>query len=343
VVTTWDLSLLNVECRFPIEKVVEALRARGHGALCFHGPPGTGKTALAEHIARALGRPLLIRQASDIASKFVGETEQNMARMFAQAEQEQAVLLLDEADSFLRSRRMAERNYEVSEVNEMLQGMERFAGVFICTTNLFDELDEAALRRFTFKIRFLPLRAEQRERMFVAEALGGAAERLSDEQRRRLALLDQLGALQVTPQQALGGVGALLGLAQSQLAADQYAQLTGSVPGLELLGGPAGQAAEASDGAGGVLGRLGALGGLLGASPAPAAPPPAPLDSRTGVDQAFALLGMDSSLVGPFGQILLQFLAGQGLAGTLLQSLGGIWGVPATPMVGTPVASGSGI
>lgn len=155
-----------------------------------------------------------------------------------------------------------------------------------------------------------------------------------------LALLDQLGALQVTPQQALGGVGALLGLAQSQLAADQYAQLTGSVPGLELLGGPAGQAAEASDGAGGVLGRLGALGGLLGASPAPAAPPPAPLDSRTGVDQAFALLGMDSSLVGPFGQILLQFLAGQGLAGTLLQSLGGIWGVPAAPMVGTPVASG---
>jgi SpoVK/Ycf46/Vps4 family AAA+-type ATPase len=70
--------------------------------------------------------------------------------------------------------------------------MERFGGVFICTTNLFEDLDEAALRRFTFKIRFLPLRAEQRERMFVAEALGGAAERLSDEQRRRLALLDQL-------------------------------------------------------------------------------------------------------------------------------------------------------
>ena len=95
--------------------------------------------------------------------------------MFEEAEAEQAVLLLDEADSFLRSRRMAERNYEVSEVNEMLQGMERFAGVFICTTNLFDELDEAALRRFTFKIRFKPLTPEQRERMFVAEALDGDA------------------------------------------------------------------------------------------------------------------------------------------------------------------------
>ena len=77
--------------------------------------------------------------------------------MFDEAQTESAVLLLDEADSFLRSRRMAERNYEVSEVNEMLQGMERFAGVFICTTNLFEELDEAALRRFTFKIRFKPL------------------------------------------------------------------------------------------------------------------------------------------------------------------------------------------
>ena len=109
-----------------------------------------------------------------------------MAKMYAEAENEQAVLLLDEADSFLRSRRMAERNYEVSEVNEMLQGMERFAGIFICTTNLFEELDEAALRRFTFKIRFHPLKPEQRERMFVAEALAGDAGSLSDEQRAPL-------------------------------------------------------------------------------------------------------------------------------------------------------------
>jgi SpoVK/Ycf46/Vps4 family AAA+-type ATPase len=154
-----------------VPRIVEALRRRGHGTLCFHGCPGTGKTALAEHIATALQRPLMIRQASDLSSKFVGETEQNMARMFEEATTEEAVLLLDEADSFLRSRRRAERNYEVTEVNEMLQGMERFAGIFICTTNLFDDLDEAALRRFTFKIRFHPLRPEQREQMFVAEAL----------------------------------------------------------------------------------------------------------------------------------------------------------------------------
>ncbi len=192
VVTGYELSLLNVETRFAVPKIIEALQRRGHGTLCFHGPPGTGKTALAEHVAQALQRPLMIRQSSDIASKYVGETEQNMARMFEEASAEGAVLLLDEADSFLRSRRLAERNYEITEVNQMLQGMERFAGLFICTTNLFDELDEAALRRFTFKLRFHPLRLEQRRRMFVAEALAGEPARLSDEQGQRLAALDQL-------------------------------------------------------------------------------------------------------------------------------------------------------
>jgi SpoVK/Ycf46/Vps4 family AAA+-type ATPase len=191
-VTAYDLSLLNVECRYEIARVVESLARRGHGTLCFHGPPGTGKTALAEHIAQQLDRPLMIRQASDLSSKYVGETEQNMSRMFDDAQADNAVLLLDEADSFLRSRRMAERNYEVTEVNEMLQGMERFAGIFICTTNLFEDLDAAALRRFTFKIRFQALKTEQRERMFVAEALGGDAARLGPEQRQRLAALDQL-------------------------------------------------------------------------------------------------------------------------------------------------------
>lgn len=190
--TRYDLALLNVETRFPVPRIVAALARRGHGTLCFHGPPGTGKTALAEHIARELKRPLMVRQASDIASKYVGETEQNMARMFADAAAENAVLLLDEADSFLRSRRMAERHYEVTEVNEMLQGMERNACVFICTTNLFDDLDEAALRRFTFKIRFRALDAAQRVAMFVAEALGGDEARLDAELRSRLLALDQL-------------------------------------------------------------------------------------------------------------------------------------------------------
>jgi SpoVK/Ycf46/Vps4 family AAA+-type ATPase len=192
VVTQYDLSLLNVETRFEVPRIVEALKKKGSGTMCFYGPPGTGKTALAEHIAKQMERPLMIRQASDLVSKYVGETEQNMAAMFRDAEDQKAVLLLDEADSFLRSRGMAQRSYEVTEVNEMLQGMERFKSVFICTTNLFDQLDEAALRRFTFKIQFKPLSRDQRERMFVNEALAGDAERLT---RDLLSRLHQLTAL----------------------------------------------------------------------------------------------------------------------------------------------------
>ncbi len=191
-VTTYDLEMLNVESRFEVPRIVEALRARGHGTLCFYGAPGTGKTALAEHIARSLDQPLLIKQASDLMSKFVGETEQNMAAMFREAESEKAILLLDEADSFLQDRRGAQRTYEVTEVNEMLQGMERFSGIFICTTNLMDRIDQAALRRFAFKIRFKPLTGAQRERMYVTEALGGEATALTPELTVRLARLEQL-------------------------------------------------------------------------------------------------------------------------------------------------------
>ncbi|MGE0349159.1 ATP-binding protein [Hydrogenophaga sp.] len=191
-VTQYSLDMLNVDTRHELPRVIAALKARGHGCLCFHGAPGTGKTALAEYLAQQLDRPLMIRRASDLVSKFVGETEQQMAAMFREAEAEKAVLLLDEADSFLQDRRGAQRTYEVTEVNEMLQGMERFAGIFICTTNLMDSIDQAALRRFTFKIRFKPLTASQRETMFVVEALEGDASRLVPELAARLARLDQL-------------------------------------------------------------------------------------------------------------------------------------------------------
>ncbi|WP_370690327.1 ATP-binding protein [Hydrogenophaga sp.] len=191
-VTQYSLDMLNVDSRYELPRIINALKARGHGCLCFHGAPGTGKTALAEHLAQQLERPLVIRRASDLVSKFVGETEQQMAAMFREAESEKAVLLLDEADSFLQDRRGAQRTYEVTEVNEMLQGMERFAGIFICTTNLMDSIDQAALRRFTFKIRFKPLTAVQRETMFVTEALDGDVARFDAGLAARLLKLDQL-------------------------------------------------------------------------------------------------------------------------------------------------------
>ncbi|WP_422289766.1 ATP-binding protein [Hydrogenophaga sp.] len=191
-VTQYSLDMLNVSSRYELPRVVNALKARGHGTLCFYGAPGTGKTALAEYLARQLERPLMIRRASDLVSKFVGETEQQMAAMFREAEAEKAVLLLDEADSFLQDRRGAQRTYEVTEVNEMLQGMERYNGIFVCTTNLLDSLDQAALRRFTFKIQFKPLLTDQRRRMFIVEALGGDEAALSPEVAARLAKLEQL-------------------------------------------------------------------------------------------------------------------------------------------------------
>ena len=217
LVTTYDLSLLNIETRHPVDKIINALKNKDSGTLCFFGMPGTGKTALGEHIAKSIEKPLIIKKASDLMSKYVGETEQNMAAMFKEAEQEKAVLLLDEADSFLQNRALAQRSYEVTEVNEMLQGMERFKGVFICTTNLFDRIDEAALRRFTFKIQFKPLTREQREKMFVTEALdgnaanltGGVADRLNKLQlltpgdfaavKRQITLLDET----MTPEEFL--------------------------------------------------------------------------------------------------------------------------------------------
>ena len=87
----------------------------------------------------ALGRgngPLLVRRASDLLSMFVGEVEKNIARAFREAEDDGALLLIDEVDSFLQDRRGAQRSWEVTQVNEMLTQMEGFAGVFIASTNL---------------------------------------------------------------------------------------------------------------------------------------------------------------------------------------------------------------
>jgi DNA replication protein DnaC len=168
-VTTYDLDLLNLSGRFKPNEIIEALKRKQQGTLCFYGPPGTGKTQLAEYIAMQLDKPLLIKRASDILSMWLGESEQNIKKMFDEARSEGAVLLLDEADSFMRDRALARASWEVTMVNELLTRMERFNGVFICATNLFEQLDAAALRRFTFKLEFHALTEEQRIKMFANE------------------------------------------------------------------------------------------------------------------------------------------------------------------------------
>jgi hypothetical protein len=128
--------------------------------LLFYGPPGTGKSELARHIAERLDRELIVKRASDILNPYVGMTERMIRSAFAEAEQEDGVLVIDEVDSLLFTREMAVRSWEVSQVNEMLAQMERFRGILICTTNRMDDMDHAMLRRFDYELEFKYLTPE---------------------------------------------------------------------------------------------------------------------------------------------------------------------------------------
>ncbi len=171
--TAYNPEYLNTDVEIP--EIVAGLRRRPRGTFCFHGVPGAGKSELARYIADEINMPLIIRRASDILDKYVGESEKNIADMFAEARQQSAVLVLDEADSFLADRRDAVRSWEVTRVNELLTQMEAFDGIFICTTNLMEKLDPASLRRFAFKVRFDPMTPDQTWAMFRHELvrLGG--------------------------------------------------------------------------------------------------------------------------------------------------------------------------
>ena len=136
----------------------------------LYGPPGTGKTQFTEYLAAELNLPMVSKSAAALLSKWVGESEKNIAAAFEEAAAEDAILFFDEGDSFLRSRELAHNSWEVTQTNELLQRMERFDGIVVVATNLFRDLDAAALRRFTFKIEFRELDLTQRWKMFVAEA-----------------------------------------------------------------------------------------------------------------------------------------------------------------------------
>lgn len=134
--------------------------------LLFWGLPGTGKTAFAQYLAQTLGLELLIKRASDLLSMWVGGTEHNIRDAFEEAERENAILFLDEADSFFIDRQTAMHSWESTQTNELLTQMENHHGILICCTNLLDDLDHAAMRRFNWKVRFLPLTAEGKVRLF---------------------------------------------------------------------------------------------------------------------------------------------------------------------------------
>jgi SpoVK/Ycf46/Vps4 family AAA+-type ATPase len=155
-----DLGLYEADQ--PIGPLIGRLAAPGvesDFSLLLTGPPGTGKTALAAYLAERLDRPLQVKRTSDLLSKWVGETEANIAAAFAQARDEGAVLLFDEADSLLLDRADAQRSWEITQVNELLTWMDNHPLPFVAATNFAQRLDPAALRRFVFKIELKPLSA----------------------------------------------------------------------------------------------------------------------------------------------------------------------------------------
>ncbi len=135
-------------------------------SMCLYGPPGTGKSAYARWLAQEVGLEVIQKRASDLLSKWVGENERNIAQAFAEARESGAFLIFDEADSLLGDRRNAHQGWEISQVNEMLTWMESHEYPFACITNLMSHLDQAALRRFSFKVRFDFLKPEQRALAF---------------------------------------------------------------------------------------------------------------------------------------------------------------------------------
>jgi len=136
-----------------LEGLRRGLQDGGSGRLCLYGPPGTGKTAIGQWLAHTLNLEHTVIKASTLISPFPGETERNIAQAFSAAREHGALLQLDEVDSFLQERQKAFHQWEVTQVNEMLTQMEGFEGIFIASTNLFESLDEASLRRFDMAIK----------------------------------------------------------------------------------------------------------------------------------------------------------------------------------------------
>lgn len=156
-----DYCLDTVNANIDLKALVDGLRRDSRCRIALYGPSGTGKSAFARNVARELNKPLMVERASDLLRPFVGETEANIARMFDRASNDGAVLVLDEVDSFLRSRSDLKQQWESTQVNEMLTQMEDFDGTLFVTSNFPDRMDSASQRRFDLKIEFDYLKPQQ--------------------------------------------------------------------------------------------------------------------------------------------------------------------------------------
>lgn len=155
--SNYEPSVLNTD--FDSEKLLRMLRnAQKYDdngiRLLFYGLSGSGKSEFARYISEQLGKPLLIKKASDILNKYVGGTEEKISDAFREAGDNDMLLLFDEADTFFADRESAQHSWERTQVNEFLTQLDEFKGIVICTTNLRNIMDKAMLRRFDFTIKF---------------------------------------------------------------------------------------------------------------------------------------------------------------------------------------------
>lgn len=155
-----EFDALVARCRHR-DALAEALPAAfGHASgvrALFKGASGTGKTLAARHLATALGRPLYRVDLAATVSKYIGETERNLERVFEAAESLDIVLLLDEGDALLAGRTQvgnATDRYANHETNYLLQRLEHYSGVLVVTTNAAERIDTAFSRRMDVTLDF---------------------------------------------------------------------------------------------------------------------------------------------------------------------------------------------
>lgn len=173
--------VLPEDTRREVEELICAIRARGHVVsrlaqgrghaitALFNGESGTGKTFACEVIAAEVGLPLLRVNVASLVDKYIGETEKNLERVFAQAQAQGGILFFDEADALFGARTdvsRAQDRYANLETNLLLQLMESFSGIVLLTTNLKQNIDQAFLRRIMFKVYFETPEPKERERLW---------------------------------------------------------------------------------------------------------------------------------------------------------------------------------
>jgi len=150
----YDFGMVN--CDQDLKLLASKLKKskRKDYGLLLYGVSGCGKSYYAQYLAQQLKLPIIKKRASDIISKYIGDTEKCLRNVFAEACEKKAMLLFDEADSFLFDRKYAQRDFECASTNELLTQMENHPYPVILTTNLKDKIDKAVLRRVLFKIKY---------------------------------------------------------------------------------------------------------------------------------------------------------------------------------------------